>query len=100
MISNELRHFINKNKKPLLLAVVAAVVVCIGLGGSILSLFHNKMELKKLTRQTAQLDEEYKQLSQRLKLLKEEDPQYLEQLARTRYHMTKPGEMEFRFTAQ
>lgn len=97
MISNELRHFIQKNKKPLLGALVLLAVVFGVLGGSILSLFHNKTELKKLSRQTVQLDQEYEQLTKRLLLLKKEDPQYLEQLARTRYHMTKPGEMEFRF---
>ncbi len=97
MISNELRRFIQKNKKPLLGAVVLLAVIFAFLGGSILSLFHNKSELKKLNRQTVQLDEEYQRLSQKLNLLKKEDPQYLEHLARTRYHMTKPGEMEFRF---
>lgn len=97
MISNELRRFIHKNKKPLLGVVILLAVVLAFLGGSILSLIHNKMELKKLTRQTIQLDEEYQQLTQRLKLLKQEDPHYLEHLARTRYHMTKPGEIEFRF---
>lgn len=100
MIPNELSRFIYKNKKPLLAGLALLVVVFIFLGGSFLSLFHNKMELKKLTRQTAQLDVEYEHLTKRLKLLKQEDPQYLEQLARTCYHMTKPGEMEFRFKQQ
>lgn len=97
MIPNEFRRVIIKNKKPLLWAVGLTAVVLAVLGGSILSLIHNKIELKKLSRQTVQLDEEYTRLQTTLELLKKEDTSYIEYLARTRYHMTKPGEIQFRF---
>lgn len=67
------------------------------LGGSILNLVHNKMELHRLAKKRTQLDLQYEQLLKEKKLLEEKDPHYMETLARTRYHMVKPGEIEFRF---
>ncbi len=92
MNPNDLRRTLVKNKKPLLWSLGVTAVVFVFLGGSFLSLVHNKLELKKLARQTVELDQEYKRLTATLELLKKEDPAYLETLARTRYHMTKPGE--------
>ena len=48
--------------KSLLLALGSAAVVIFLLGGSFLSLVHNKLELRKLTRQSAALDKEYEKL--------------------------------------
>ncbi len=84
-------------KKPLLLALGVAAVVILFLGGSFVSLVHNKLELHKLTRQSAQLDKEHEKLLAQKELLENEDPKYLERIARTQYHLVKPGETEFRF---
>lgn len=84
-------------KKPLLLALSAAAVVILFLGGSFVSLAHNKMELHKLTRQSVLLDKEHEQLLAQKELLEKENPKYLEHIARTQYHLVKPGETEFRF---
>lgn len=84
-------------KKSLLLTLGSAAVVVFLLGGSFLSLVHNKLELRKLTRQSAALDKEYEKLLDQKDLLEKEDPAYLERIARTEYHLVKPNETEFRF---
>ena len=84
-------------QKPLLLTLLAAAVVILCLGGSFVNLVHNKLELRKLTRQSAQLDKEHDELLAQKDLLEKEDPAYLEHIARTEYHLVKPGETEFRF---
>lgn len=96
-MTQELADVLIKNKKPLLLALAAAAVVALFLGGSFLSLVHNKLELRKLTLQSAQLDKEHEKLLAQKDLLEKEDPAYLERIARTEYHLVKPGETEFRF---
>lgn len=96
-MTQELAEVLIKNRKPLLLALGAAAVVTLLLGGSFLSLVHNKLELRKLTRQSARLDKEHEQLLAQKDLLEKEDPAYLERIARTEYHLVKPGETEFRF---
>lgn len=85
-----------KQKVLLTGAVVIAAAVFV-LGGSILNLAHNKLELHRLAKKRARLDEQYSQLLSEKKLLENKDPNYMETLARTRYNMVKPGELEFRF---
>ena len=87
-------------KKSLLLTLGAAAVVMFLLGGSFLSLVHNKLALRKLTRQSAALDKEHETLLAQKDLLEKEDPAYLERIARTEYHLVKPNETEFRFRAK
>lgn len=94
---NELKAVLIRHKKPLLVAVAAAAVVCWFLGNSFLNLVHNKLEFKRLTKRSAQLDKEHEKLLIRLDLLEKEDPAYIERIARVKYHMSRPGEMEFRF---
>ena len=85
--------------KQKLLIITAVTVAALGifLGGSIFNLVHNKLELRRLTKKSAQLDVEYQNLLAEKKLLEDKDPKYMETLARTRYNMVKPGEIEFRF---
>lgn len=77
--------------------LTAAAVVILFLGGSFVSLAHNKLELRKLTRRSERLDKEHEKLLAKKDLLEKEDPAYLEHIARTQYHLAKPGETEFRF---
>lgn len=85
--------------KQKLLIITAVTVAALGifLGSSIFNLVHNKLELRRLTKKSAQLDVEYQNLLAEKKLLEDKDPKYMETLARTRYNMVKPGEIEFRF---
>ena len=86
-----------KNKKPLLWAIALIAVAVLFLGGSLVSLVHNKIEMRRLNRYNTQLDEEYKDLLQTKQQLEKEDPVLLEKLARTQYNLAKPNEIEFRF---
>lgn len=96
-MTDELKKTILRNKKPLLFVLGTTAVVIFFLGSSFLSLVHNKLELKKLQKQSAALDKEHEELQDTLALLKKQDPAYMERIARIKYHMTKKGETEFRF---
>ena len=94
---SELKDYIIRHRKPLLIICIAVLVVCGFLYKSITGLVHNKLEQKRLARVSVQLDEEYEQLQEKLELLKNQDPAYVEKLARVQYHMSLPGETEYRF---
>ena len=82
------------------IAVISALVlvlVVVPAFGSIYNLVHNKLELHRLTKKRDFLDKQYEELLVEKKRLEEKDPAYMELLARTRYYMVKPGEIEFRF---
>lgn len=97
-MTHELTETLKRNKKPLLWGILLAAVVILFLGGSFLSLVHNKMEKHKLTERNEQLDKEFEHLTQLKDKLEKEDPALIEQIARTEYHLVKPGEIEFRFS--
>lgn len=78
----------------IVLLIMAGVIL---LDGSLFNLIHNKKETHKLQKQRAELDAEYVRLGAELELLQKQDPQYLEELARGKYHMSKPSETEIRF---
>ncbi|MBO5910594.1 MAG: septum formation initiator family protein [Elusimicrobiaceae bacterium] len=88
---------LSAKQKLIILTAVGIAALGIFLGGSIFNLVHNKLELRRLTKKSAQLDVEYEKLLTEKKLLQDQDPKYMETLARTRYNMVKPGEIEFRF---
>ena len=85
-------------QKLLLWGTVATVIAALWLGGGFLNLVHNKLEIRRLTKKQTYLDAQYQELLHTKKLLEQKDPQYMETLARLRYHLVKPGEIEFRFT--
>lgn len=90
----------NRQKKLLLWGIILMAAVVFSLGGSFISLVHNKLEFKKLQKQSATLDKEYKALQETWTLLQRQDPAYMERLARAKYHLTKKGETEFRFSSK
>jgi len=82
----------------MILFAAATVFLCVFvLGGSILSLVHNKLEMRRLSHRRVELDNQYETLQVRLQELQEQNPALLEELARSEYHFVKPGEIEFRF---
>ena len=85
-------------RRILVIGVLILLVVILPVFSSILSLWHNKSELRRLTKKRDQLDARYEQLLAEKKRLETQDPAYMEQLARTQYNMVKPGEIEYRFT--
>ena len=85
-------------KQKMLLSAVAIILLCVFvLGSSIVSLLHNKLEMRRLAQRQRTLEKQYEVLQVRLQELQQQDPQVLETLARSEYHMVKPGEIEFRF---
>ncbi len=84
-------------QKIVLVAVLVLGLPTLLLGGSLLNLWHNYSELRRLTQKKARLEAAHQQLLAEKKRLEEKDPHYMELLARTRYHMVRPGEIEFRF---
>lgn len=84
--------------KVIIISVLILVVLVFPVGNSLFNLWHNKSELRRLARKRDKLDAQYEQLLAEKKLLEEKDPAYMEQLARLRYNMVKPGEIEYRFT--
>lgn len=94
---NDLKDTLLRNKKPLLVTLGVTAVVCWFLGNTFLNLVHNKLELKRLTKLSTQLDREYETQQAQLELLQKQDPVYMEKLARVNYHMSAKGETEFRF---
>ena len=85
-------------KQKMLFSIVGIILFAASLlGSSIYSLIHNKLEMRRLQKRQIQLDKQYEELQVRLKELEQQDPAYLERLARTQYNMVKPGEIEFRF---
>ncbi len=97
-MTQDIKELLLRNKKPLLLAVGLVAVVIFFLGSSFLSLVHNKLEMRKLTKQSALLDVQHQELTKKMELLKKQDLDYVEELARTQYNMVKPGEIQFRLT--
>ena len=94
---NELKESIIRNRKLLLWAFVVIVAICWFLGKNFSDLIHNKLEQKRLTKISTQLDKEHEELQAELELLQKQDPAYIERLARVKYHMSLPGETEYRF---
>ncbi|WP_424245994.1 cell division protein FtsB [Elusimicrobium posterum] len=91
---------IAKNAKPQLKLwhIIIIVMALFALfNSSLFNVIHNKMEIKKLTKRNIELDEDYKKLEEQLAKLEAGDKEYLEYLARTKYHLSKPAETEFRF---
>jgi len=85
-------------QKLLLWGSLGILLAVLWLGGGFLNLAHNKLEIYRLTKKREQLDTQYQELLHTKKRLEEKDPQYIEELARLRYNLVKPGEIEFRFT--
>lgn len=94
---NELKEAIIHNRKILLWTCLSIAAICLFLGKNFSDLIHNKLEQKRLIKISAQLDKEHEQLQTTLELLQKQNPAYIERLARVQYHMSLPGETEYRF---
>ena len=99
-MTQELTDTLRRNKKLLLWGLTLTAVVVLSFGGSFISLAHNKIEKTKLTNRSKQLDQDYEHLIWLKEKLEQEDPELIEQIARTQYNLVKPGEIEFRFNTK
>ncbi len=57
----------------------------------------HRNEEKRLEAEIRDLEAERARLEKQMRALKEEDPEYIERLAREKLHMSKPDETVFRF---
>ncbi len=89
---------LSARQKLLLWGSLGALLAVLWLGGGLLNLAHNKLEMRRLTKKQTLLEAQYKELLAEKKLLEAKDPHYMETLARLRYNLVKPGEIEFRFS--
>ena len=89
---------LSPRQKFLVSCAIGVLIAAFWLGGGLMNLTHNKLEIYRLTKKRKQLDAQYEQLLAQKKLLEQKDPRYMETLARMRYNLVKPGEIEFRFT--
>ena len=96
----ELVRTLIKNRKPLLLGLGILLIISMWLGSSIVNLVHNKLENKKLARQSVELDREYQELLLKKERLEKQDPALIEDIARTEYNLAKPNEIEVRFSTK
>lgn len=85
-----------KTKKQALVIALTAMAAFLVFNGSFIGLLHNIFELRKLNKTAAALDAEYKALGEEYKKIEGGDVSYIEDTARVKYHMSKPGEIEFR----
>ncbi len=92
-----MKDLLIKNRKLLLWLLLAVILFCIFLGNNFLNLIDNKREQGRLTKHSVQLDKEYEELQTQLQLLKDQDPVYIEKVARVEYNMSAPDEIEYRF---
>lgn len=89
---------LTSRQKLLIWGSLGILLAILWLGGGLVNLAHNKLEIYRLTKKRERLDRQYQELLNTKKLLEDKDPQYMEELARLRYNLVKPGEIEFRFT--
>ena len=89
---------LTSRQKLLIWGSLGILLAILWLGGGLVNLAHNKLEIYRRTKKRERLDMQYQELLNTKKLLEDKDPQYMEELARLRYNLVKPGEIEFRFT--
>ncbi|MCL2888030.1 MAG: septum formation initiator family protein [Elusimicrobia bacterium] len=76
--------------------VLALMILFALFNGSLYNWIYNKIEVRKLTQRNAEADKEFAVLSASLEKLEKGDTAYLESVARTKYNLSKPGEIEIR----
>jgi cell division protein FtsB len=60
----------------------------------------HRNEVKRLEGEIEELEQERARLEKEMLALQDEDPEYIERLAREKLHLSKPGETIFRFKKQ
>jgi len=84
-----------KKIKPahLILALMALFIL---FNGSLYNWIYNKIEVRKLAKRNIEAEKEHDALAAQLAELQEGDLKYLEAVARAKYNLSKPGEIEIR----
>ena len=85
-----------KNKKNIIILAIFLIFLAILGGGSFIDLIHNSFTIRKLSKKSALLDKQYQDLTKEYQEILDGKTNYIEDNARVKYHMAKPGEIEFR----
>jgi len=91
-----MRALLGKISKYLLFAALLAACVYILQPGYAKYVEHRN-EIGRLEAEIEALEAERARLEKDMQALEEEDPEYIERLAREKLHLVKPGETIFRF---
>ncbi len=85
-----------KNKRNILLVLLAVLVAVLVFNDSFFALLHNSLKMRKLNDKIAALDAEYEELNTEYNKILSGDRSFLEEEARVSYNMAREGEIEFR----
>ena len=85
-----------KNKKSILLILLATLIAVLVFNDSFFALLHNSLKMRRLNEKITQLDLEYEELNAEYNKILSGDRSFLEEEARINYNMAREGEIEFR----
>lgn len=85
-----------KNKRNILLIILAVLLAVLVFNDSFFALLHNSLKMRKLNDKIEELDAEYEELNKEYNKILSGDRSFLEEEARVNYNMACEGEIEFR----
>lgn len=85
-----------KNKKNIIIIIAFIALIFLLARGNFIDLMHNSFTIRHLTKKSAMLDKQYEDLNKEYQDILSGKTNYIEDNARVKYHMAKPGEIEFR----
>ena len=85
-----------KNKRNILLIIVAILLAVLVFNNSFTALIHNSIKMRNLNDKIDALDAEYEELNAEYNKILSGDRSFLEEEARVNYNMAREGEIEFR----
>ena len=85
-----------KNKRNILIILLAVIVAVLVFNDSFFALLHNSLKMRKLNEKIVMLDTEYEELKTEYDKILSGDRSFLEEEARVNYNMAREGEIEFR----
>lgn len=91
-----MKALLKRISRYLLMALLAVGCIYVLRPGFVKYLEHRD-EVKRLEAEIRELEAERIRLEEQMQALQEEDPEYIERLAREKLHLSKPGETTFRF---
>lgn len=89
-----------KNKRNIVLTVLFLIVLFVICNNTFFALMHNSFTIRNLTKKSAMLDKEYKNLNEEYQQILSGKTNYIEDNARVKYNMARPDEIEFRIKKQ
>lgn len=85
-----------KNKRNILLVVIAILLAVLVFNDSFFALLHNSLKMRNLNEKIDVLDAEYEKLNEEYNKILSGDRSFLVEEARVNYNMAREGEIEFR----